>query len=143
MCWCGVQGVGARLLMLLCCTRLSVCLCLQEEERERRADFVPEQSAIQTDNIEVWRVWLRMECGASRQRCAGALPAAVSTHTGGAGCEQAAGRVVVDEGVARHTPTIPHTTLFALPTFSTETLQDAAGMCHRGNSTSSPECFHS
>jgi hypothetical protein len=31
-----------------------VCLCLmQEEERERRADFVPEQSAIQTDNIEV------------------------------------------------------------------------------------------
>lgn len=35
-----------------------VCGCpcvtpVQEEERERRMDFVPEQSAVQTDNIEV------------------------------------------------------------------------------------------
>lgn len=64
----------------LCCCAAHVCLCRQEEERERRADFVPEQSAIQTDNIEVWRFWLWMECRASRQRFAAALPAAVSTH---------------------------------------------------------------
>jgi small subunit ribosomal protein S17e len=30
-----------------------ISLKLQEEERERRMDFIPEQSAINTDNIEV------------------------------------------------------------------------------------------
>ena len=30
-----------------------ISLKLQEEERERRLDFLPETSAVQTDNIEV------------------------------------------------------------------------------------------
>jgi hypothetical protein len=40
----------------------AVCSCctVQEEERERRMDFVPEQSAINTENIEV--------CSAARQQ---------------------------------------------------------------------------
>lgn len=34
-----------------CMSRLNTCL--QEEERERRMDFVPEESAVNTEQIEV------------------------------------------------------------------------------------------
>jgi len=37
-----------------------ISLKLQEEERERRMDFVPEVSAIQTDNIEVDKETMEM-----------------------------------------------------------------------------------
>ena len=43
-----------------------ISLKLQEEERERRMDFVPEESAIKTDVIEVLlsllRVWYSHLC---------------------------------------------------------------------------------
>lgn len=31
-------------------------VCVQEEERERRMDFVPEESAVNTETIEVSRL---------------------------------------------------------------------------------------
>ena len=34
------------------------CVCMQEEERERRMDFVPEESAVNTETIEVSRILL-------------------------------------------------------------------------------------
>lgn len=37
-----------------------ISLKLQEEERERRMDFVPDESAIKTDNIEVDKETLEM-----------------------------------------------------------------------------------
>ena len=60
-----------------------ISLKLQEEERERRMDFVPEQSAINTDTIEVDRDSLDM---LRALNCA-QLPGVVlqQTQTGGGG----------------------------------------------------------
>ena len=60
-----------------------ISLKLQEEERERRMDFVPEQSAINTDTLEVDRDSLDM---LRALNCA-QLPGVVlqQTQTGGGG----------------------------------------------------------
>lgn len=39
-----------------------ISLKLQEEERERRMDFVPEESAIKTEVIEVWSSDFALKC---------------------------------------------------------------------------------
>lgn len=41
----------------------SFCFCPQEEERERRMDYIPDESAINTDAIEVGAGLLSSLCG--------------------------------------------------------------------------------
>ncbi|KAI8467298.1 MAG: ribosomal S17-domain-containing protein [Monoraphidium minutum] len=63
-----------------------ISLKLQEEERERRMDFVPEESAINVDNIEVDRDTLEMLKAINMGGLPGVTVAAAATApAGGAG----------------------------------------------------------
>ncbi|GBF87842.1 40S ribosomal protein S17 [Raphidocelis subcapitata] len=62
-----------------------ISLKLQEEERERRMDFVPEESAINVDSIEVDRDTLDMLKAINMGGLPGVTVAAAATGGGGAG----------------------------------------------------------
>ena len=49
------HGGDCSLQLKICYDCISLLNLLQEEERERRMDFVPEESAVNTEQIEVYR----------------------------------------------------------------------------------------
>eukprot|EP00244_Chara_vulgaris_P010214 TRINITY_DN461_c0_g1_i2.p2 TRINITY_DN461_c0_g1~~TRINITY_DN461_c0_g1_i2.p2 ORF type:complete len:154 (-),score=38.81 TRINITY_DN461_c0_g1_i2:1859-2320(-) len=69
-----------------------ISLKLQEEERERRMDFVPEESAIKTDVIEVDRDTMEMLRALNMASLPGVVQQAATTgFGGGAGRPQGGG----------------------------------------------------
>ncbi|BBN20419.1 small subunit ribosomal protein S17e [Marchantia polymorpha subsp. ruderalis] len=67
-----------------------ISLKLQEEERERRMDFVPEESAIKTDVIEVDRETIELLASLNMQQLPGVVQQA-TPPTGGAFFNQGGG----------------------------------------------------
>lgn len=60
-----------------------ISLKLQEEERERRMDFVPEESAIKTDVIEVDRETIELLAHLNMPQLAGVVQQAAPASGGG------------------------------------------------------------
>ena len=65
-----------------------ISLKLQEEERERRMDFVPDESALNTDHIEVDRDTMDMLRAIGMAKLPGLAPIAAAAGGGGAGGER-------------------------------------------------------
>jgi hypothetical protein len=68
---CMFLGLFAKCIPLHFCIPKSNCVPTQEEERERRMDFVPEESAVNTETIEVSKPCAGCICFRVNSSCLG------------------------------------------------------------------------